>query len=194
VWISNKANSTYFTPKIRNLGFQRIEACASTLWVGHLARLVVNIALVGRWVWLWVMCMACLYVISKHIHYCLHESKWSWTINLWFLLIHHLIQFHSCCFYTHEQTMYHDVNPQISTPTFPSREKNSCTTLRHLQKNFTHFAIGFRQFLVCVFPCVFNCRNVSSTGVGARNTYLNKGSKSSLMVQDNPHPYLVEKP
>jgi hypothetical protein len=35
VWINNKANSTYFTPKIRNLGFQRIDACASTLWVGH---------------------------------------------------------------------------------------------------------------------------------------------------------------
>jgi hypothetical protein len=35
VWINNKANSTYFTSKIRNLGFQRIDACASTLWVGH---------------------------------------------------------------------------------------------------------------------------------------------------------------
>jgi hypothetical protein len=35
VWINNKANSTYFTPKIWNLGFQRIDACASTLWVGH---------------------------------------------------------------------------------------------------------------------------------------------------------------
>jgi hypothetical protein len=97
VCISNKANSTYFTPKIQNLGFQRTEACPSTLWVGHLARLVANIALVWRWVWLWVMCMA-----SKHIHCCPHECKWIWTINLWFLLIHHLIQFHSCCcFCTH---------------------------------------------------------------------------------------------
>jgi hypothetical protein len=35
VWINNKANSTYFTPKIQNLGFQRKDACAYTLWVGH---------------------------------------------------------------------------------------------------------------------------------------------------------------
>jgi hypothetical protein len=147
VWISNKANSTYFTPKIRNLGFQRIEACASILWVGYLAHLVANIALVGRWVWLWVMHMACLYVISKHIHCCLHESKWSWTIDLWFLLIHHLIQFYPCCcFYTHEQTMYHDVNPQISTPTFPSREKSSCTTLRHLQRILLIMLLGLDSF------------------------------------------------
>jgi len=25
----------HFTPKVQNLGFQRIDACASTLWVGH---------------------------------------------------------------------------------------------------------------------------------------------------------------
>ncbi len=35
VWINNKANSTYFRPKIWNLGFQRKDACASTFWVGH---------------------------------------------------------------------------------------------------------------------------------------------------------------
>jgi hypothetical protein len=62
-------------------------------------------------------------------------------------LIHHLIQFHSCCcFCTHEQTMYHDVKPQISTPTFPSREKNSCTTLRHLQRILPIMLLGLDSF------------------------------------------------
>ncbi len=147
MWISNKANSTYLTPKIQNLGFQRIEACASTLWVGHLARLVANIALVGRSMCLWVMRMACLYVIPKHIHCCPHECKQSWTINLWFLLIHHFIRIPlSFCFCTHEQTMYHDVNPQINTLTFPSKTKNSYITLQNLHRILFIMLLGLDSF------------------------------------------------
>jgi len=51
--------------------------------------------------------------------------------------------------------MYHDVNPEISTPAFPSRKKNSCYTLRNLHRIILIMLLGLDKFLF-VFSHVFS--------------------------------------